>query len=264
MPTAYDRSVGNDEGSSLHKGDQCVANRQSGRYPNRQSPALCLTTLPFPAWCPATCHAISILLQNSSYYSLIIWFYCISIPCATKVRLFLGRYNSYALKRHFDILRIVSHRNASFYLHALACLAQDIFNIVSCHPFQNRRSSGTICIVSSGYIPQKKDKTLFQQLYRLPWFSTKAMPYPRLLGRDSFHTQQFFHCFHAVDNQRQTDFSDNFTCSLNTANWSSIRAFANYQPRLSYRHKLLSLQLLLKKVQLLTDIALSPPKDEYQ
>ena len=48
--------------------------------------------------------------------------------------------------------------------------------------------------------------SFLQQLYRLLRFSTKAMPYPRLLGaRFFFHTQQFFHCFHAVNNQRQTE-----------------------------------------------------------
>ena len=110
-----------------------------------------------------------------------------------------------------DILDIpANHLTQRFHFYPThpGCLTQDIFNIKQAViRFQKQAFIGDYLHRFIGIIfPKRKLKPFLQQLYRLLSVSTKAMPYPRLLGaRFFFHTQQFFHCFHAVDNQRQTE-----------------------------------------------------------
>ena len=73
-------------------------------------------------------------------------------PCATKVRLFLGRYNSYALKKTFWIFRRIVSRNTSTSTprtlaarHRISSISSELLSVS-----RNNRSSGTVCIVSSG------------------------------------------------------------------------------------------------------------------
>ena len=110
-----------------------------------------------------------------------------------------------------DILDIpANHLTQRFHFYPTypGCLTQDIFNIKqTVIRFQKQAFIGDYPHRFIGIIfSKRKIKPFLQQLYRLLRFSTKAMPYPRLLGaRFLFHAQQFFHCFHAVNNQRQTE-----------------------------------------------------------
>lgn len=123
-----------------------------------------------------------------------------------------------------DILDIpANHLTQRFHFYPThpGCLTQDIFNIKQAViRFQKQAFIGDYPYCFIGVIfSKRKIKPFLQQLYSLLRFSTKAMPYPRLLRARFFFTPSSSSiAFTQWIINGKPSFSDNFTCSLNTAN----------------------------------------------
>ena len=123
-----------------------------------------------------------------------------------------------------DILDIpANHLTQRFHFYSThpGCLTQDIFNIKqTVIRFQKQAFIGDYLHRFIGIIfPKRKIKPFLQQLYRLLRFSRKPCHIQGCWGRDSFFTPSSSSiAFTQWIIKGKPSFSDNFTCSLNTAN----------------------------------------------